>query len=125
MKRLFYFFPVQLLLHHIKRNYLFIIFWIILFGFIIEYFGVKYGIPYLFLAPEYIGRINYLSFFVRCVFFNLFLPTSTGLSSLSSLLESNFESANGSLSTNRYSNLSLSVFTSVIPFPLNVFLYNF
>ena len=31
MKKLFYFFPTQLLLYHIKRNYLFIIFWAILF----------------------------------------------------------------------------------------------
>ena len=64
MKRLFYFFPIQLLLHHIKRNYLFIIFWIVIFGFVTEYVGIKYGVPYLFLAPEYIGKINYLSFFI-------------------------------------------------------------
>ncbi|MBC8266060.1 MAG: patatin-like phospholipase family protein [Flavobacteriales bacterium] len=64
MKRLFYFFPAQLLLYHIKRNYLFIIFWTVLFGFTTEYLGVKYGIPYLFLAPEYMGKVSFLSFFI-------------------------------------------------------------
>jgi len=64
MKKLFYFFPVQLLLYHLKRNYLFIIFWALLFGFVIEYFGVKYGVPYLFLSPEYLNKVNFVSFFL-------------------------------------------------------------
>ncbi len=37
-------------------------FWGILFLFITNTIGVKYGIPYLFLAPEYFGRIDVFSF---------------------------------------------------------------
>jgi hypothetical protein len=73
MKKLFYFFPTQLLLYHIKRNYLFIIFWAILFGFVIEYLGVKYGIPYLFLSPEYLNKVNFLSFFLLGLSIGIFI----------------------------------------------------
>jgi len=73
MKKLFYFFPTQLLLYHIKRNYLFIIFWAILFGFVIEYLGVKYGIPYLFLSPEYLNKVNFLSFFLLGLSVGIFI----------------------------------------------------
>ena len=36
--------------------------WSVLFLFVTNLIGVKYGIPYLFLAPEYFGRIDVLSF---------------------------------------------------------------
>ncbi|MEE2700040.1 MAG: patatin-like phospholipase family protein [Bacteroidota bacterium] len=73
MRKLLYFFPIQLLLHHIKRNYLFLIFWTILFSIILESFGVKYGIPYLFLAPEYLSEVNFLSFFLLGLSVGIFI----------------------------------------------------
>ncbi len=73
MKRLFYFFPTQLLLYHIKRNYLFSIFWVILFSFVIEYCGVKYGIPYLFLSPEYLNKVNFFSFLLLGLSVGIFI----------------------------------------------------
>ncbi len=45
----------------------------ILFGFITEYFAVKYGVPYLFLAPEYMGKVNFLSFFLLGVSVGIFI----------------------------------------------------
>lgn len=62
IKRILYFFPVQLLLLHFKRNHLVLIFWAVLFGYTTGLIGEKYGIPYLFLAPEYLGHINAISF---------------------------------------------------------------
>lgn len=62
IKRILYFFPVQLLLLHFKRNQLVLIFWALLFGYTTGFIGEKYGIPYLFLAPEYLDHINAVSF---------------------------------------------------------------
>jgi hypothetical protein len=62
VRRIIYFFPIQLLLLHLKKNHLLLLAWIVLFGYITENIGVKYGIPYLFLFPEYFGRVNFLSY---------------------------------------------------------------
>lgn len=34
------------------------------FALITQNLGSKYGIPYLFLAPEYLGEVNWLSYFI-------------------------------------------------------------
>ena len=60
--RIFYFFPFQLVFLHIKRNQLLLFFWLILYLFMTGAIGKSYGIPYLFLAPEYLGEVNFLSF---------------------------------------------------------------
>ncbi len=62
LKRVLYFFPTQLLLLHLKRNHFIVLSWGILFAFVTGLIGTKYGIPYLFLAPEYLGEIDALSF---------------------------------------------------------------
>ena len=64
INRVIYFFPFQLLTVLIKRNYLFLLYWIVLFSFILNKIGVKYGIPYLFLDPEYLGKVDFWSMFV-------------------------------------------------------------
>jgi hypothetical protein len=56
-----YFFPVQLLFVHLKKNVLLLGFWVILFAIITKSFGLKYGVPYLFLYPEYLGQVGFLS----------------------------------------------------------------
>lgn len=63
-KRIFYFFPLQLLLLHLRNNQLLLLFWALLLGFVFRLLGTKYGIPYLLLAPEYLGKVNYWSFFI-------------------------------------------------------------
>ncbi|MCW5898646.1 MAG: hypothetical protein KIT10_05195 [Flavobacteriales bacterium] len=62
IRRVQYFFPLQLLLLHLKKNHLLLLFWLLLFGYITEGIGVKYGIPYLFLFPEYFGRTGFFAF---------------------------------------------------------------
>lgn len=58
------FFPVQLLFLQFKRNHLLLLLWLLLFGLITQSVGVKMGLPYLFLSPEYYGKVNWLSFFI-------------------------------------------------------------
>ena len=63
-RKLFYFLPTQLFLISIKRNHFVLLFWIILFGIVGENLFVKYGIPYLFLAPEYLNEVSVWSYFI-------------------------------------------------------------
>ncbi len=63
-ERIVYFFPVQLLFVHLKKNLILLLFWLILFGIILKAISLKYGIPYLFLQPEYLGKVNFLSHLV-------------------------------------------------------------
>lgn len=60
-RRIAYFFPFQLLLLHLKKNHMLLLAWLLLFGYITESIGVKYGIPYLFLYPEYFGKVGFIS----------------------------------------------------------------
>lgn len=41
-----------------------ILYWLLLFGFITETMASKFGIPFLFLDPEYIGHVGFRSFFI-------------------------------------------------------------
>ncbi|MBL0126028.1 MAG: patatin-like phospholipase family protein [Flavobacteriales bacterium] len=61
-RRVIYFFPLQLLLLHVKKNHMLLLAWLLLFGFVTESLGVKYGVPYLFLYPEYFGQVGFLSY---------------------------------------------------------------
>jgi hypothetical protein len=60
----FYSFPLQLLILHIKKHLFVLLFWIVLFTSVLQLFGASYGIPLLFLDPEYLGNVNYLSFLI-------------------------------------------------------------
>lgn len=60
-EKIVFFFPVQLLFVHLKKNLILLTFWLLLFGFITKMLSLKYGIPYLFLFPEYLGKVNFLS----------------------------------------------------------------
>lgn len=59
-----YSFPVQLLLNNFKRNHVLVLCWIVLFAMITGSFGQYLGIPYLFLDPEYLNKVNFTSFFI-------------------------------------------------------------
>jgi len=61
-RRVLYFFPFQLLILHLKKNHLLLFVWLLLFGYITESIGVKYGVPYLFLYPEYYGAVGFASY---------------------------------------------------------------
>jgi len=59
---LVHFFPLKLLIFQLKRNYILVGFWALLFSIISYNFGDKYGIPNLFLVPEYQSTISFGAF---------------------------------------------------------------
>ena len=61
-RRVLFFFPFQLLVLHLKKNHFLLFIWLMLFGYITESIGVKYGVPYLFLYPEYFGHVGFTSY---------------------------------------------------------------
>ena len=61
LQRVIYFFPLQLLLAHLKRNHILLVYWILLFAIVNQSIANKYGIPHLLLFPEYLGNVNFLS----------------------------------------------------------------
>lgn len=64
IRRIVFFFPIQLLFLHIKKNHLHLVFWALLFGFITGTLAPRYGVPYLFLNPEYLNKVSFLSYFI-------------------------------------------------------------
>lgn len=63
-ERIIYSFPFQLFLLHLRKNLALVLVWVILLGVILEQFGVVLGIPFLFLDPEYLHQVSWLSFFL-------------------------------------------------------------
>lgn len=61
VQRVLFFFPIQLILAHLKRSHVLIVYWIVLFGLTTGQIAAKYGIPNLVLYPEYLGTSNFLS----------------------------------------------------------------
>ncbi|SHM35174.1 Patatin-like phospholipase [Chitinophaga jiangningensis] len=57
----YYSFPVQLLLLHFRKYQVLLIFWVILFSTINGGFAKVFGGDALFLAPEYLGKVNFYS----------------------------------------------------------------
>ena len=64
--------PVQLLLLNLKRNRLILLLWVVLFTIITGKFARTYGIPYLFLDPEYLNDVNFWSLFILGYAFGIF-----------------------------------------------------
>ncbi|MCW3120714.1 MAG: hypothetical protein JWQ38_206, partial [Flavipsychrobacter sp.] len=72
LKRLYFFLPVQLLLLHFRKYQLLMLFWLVLLLTITGHFASHFGASSLFLAPEYLGDINFVSMILLggslCVF---------------------------------------------------------
>lgn len=58
------FFPLRLLVTHLKYNLFSLVFWALLFLIISDSLGYYFGIPLLFLSPEYLGSVSPWSFYV-------------------------------------------------------------
>ncbi len=59
--------PIRLLFSQIKRSHVLLISWFLLFALITNQLGKYLGIPSLFLDPEYLNKVNFLSFFIMGV----------------------------------------------------------
>jgi len=57
----YYSFPIQLLLLHFRKYQVLLIFWVILFSTINGGFAKVFGGDALYLAPEYLGKVNFYS----------------------------------------------------------------
>lgn len=68
MKRIlsdiWYSFPVRLFLLHLRSNLLFVALWVVLVLMMSGQLGQRLGLPYLFLDPEYLGKVNGWGFFI-------------------------------------------------------------
>ena len=67
------FFPIQLFLLHLRRSHLLIVFWFLLFAFVGGLLAENYGLSYLFLTPEYLDKVNFISYFIVGVAGGLFV----------------------------------------------------
>lgn len=61
-RRLRYFFPLQLLVLHVKKSHLLLLLWGLLFAITMEGVAAKFGVPYQFLVPEYRGQSDVIAF---------------------------------------------------------------
>ncbi|WMJ73482.1 patatin-like phospholipase family protein [Cytophagaceae bacterium ABcell3] len=68
-----YSFPFQLLLNHFKKNQIFLLIWLLLFAFITQNAGNMFGIPYLFLDPEYMYKTSARGFFILGIALGIFI----------------------------------------------------
>ena len=72
LNNIYYFLPVQLLLLHFRKYQFLLLFWVILFLAVAGRFASHFGASSLFLAPEYLGKISFLSMMLlggaTCVF---------------------------------------------------------
>lgn len=75
LARVYYFFPFQLVLLHLKRSHLLLLFWALLFSIVTHNFAERYGIPYLFLEPEYLNEVGFWSYFIMGLGCGIFIMT--------------------------------------------------
>lgn len=64
LNRWLYAFAFQLVIMHLKKNQVLMAYWVLLFGFTGGWFAGKFGIPYLFLDPEYMGKVGGRAFLI-------------------------------------------------------------
>lgn len=67
------FFPVYLVFLHLRRSYFPLLFWVLLFSIVTSSFAKSYGIPYLFLTPEYMDVVGFRSYFILGLAAGLFI----------------------------------------------------
>lgn len=72
-RRLYYSFPVRLLILHLRNHLVMIGIWVILGLFSTGMMGRFFGIHYLMLTPEYLGEVNFWSFFISGAAFGSFV----------------------------------------------------
>lgn len=56
------FYPIELIFGMVKYNLISLLYWALLFSIVSDGFGRTFGVPFLFFSPEYLDKINPLSF---------------------------------------------------------------
>jgi hypothetical protein len=75
LRNIVYSFGIQLLMVHLKKHQIYLLVWLVLFLSITGVFGKTYGIPYLFIDPEYLGKVNFWSFLINGAALGLLIMT--------------------------------------------------
>ncbi|MCO5247395.1 MAG: hypothetical protein M9887_00375 [Chitinophagales bacterium] len=75
VKNYVYSFPIQLVVVHIKKHPILLLYWIVLTSISANVFAREYGGPYLFLDPEYRGKVSWLSFMMMGFAIGSFIMT--------------------------------------------------
>lgn len=70
--KIWFSFPIQLFLLHLRKNLSLLLIWVVLLAIILEGIGVMLGIPFLFLDPEYLNQVSWVSFFLMGIGFAMF-----------------------------------------------------
>lgn len=73
LKKIYYSLPFQLLHINLKRNRLILVIWIFLFAIITGKFAKSFGVPYLFIDPEYLNVVNFWSLFILGMSLGIFV----------------------------------------------------
>ncbi len=63
-RHIYFSFPIQLIILQIKHNYLLMAIWAFLYSIVTGQFGREFGVPFLFLDPEYLNKVSSLSLFL-------------------------------------------------------------
>lgn len=71
----FYSFPIQLVILHFSSNLLLMLSWLLLGLALTGTVAGIFGLKYLFLTPEYLGEVNFLSYFIQGFSYGGFLMT--------------------------------------------------
>ncbi|MFN5380260.1 MAG: hypothetical protein ACK5CD_04735 [Bacteroidota bacterium] len=64
LRNIWFSFPVQLLVLHCRRHLFLLLSYVFLTLLVTKGFAGRYGVSYLFLDPEYLGRVSFISFFL-------------------------------------------------------------
>ena len=70
---IYYSFPIQLLILHLRSNLLLLAIWMVLALFVTGDLALKFGLRYLFLTPEYLNEVGFWSFFFLGLGFGAFV----------------------------------------------------
>jgi len=58
------FFPLVLLVHHVKHSLIGLLYGLVLLGIITDFIGKSFGLSFLFLSPEYREEVSWASFLI-------------------------------------------------------------
>src|SRR5688572_20575497 len=73
LKDIFYSFPVQLFILHFRKFHVLLVVWYVLGSTVNSNFMKGYGADALFLVPEYLGNVNWLSTAIVGMAFGVFV----------------------------------------------------
>lgn len=64
-RKIFFSFYFRLIFLDLKKNQFLLVLWLLLFGIITNNVAPRYGLGYIFLGPEYMDKLSFLSYFIN------------------------------------------------------------